>query len=230
VAHFATGNELVAPEDPVRPGQIRDSNSTLVAALAQQFGGEMVRQDRLADDFDRLVKKTSALKNAFDLLLLSGGASVGEHDFGKRLLTTVGFEIHFAGINVRPGKPLVFATRGRQAAFVLPGNPVSHLITLHAAVRPAMERLAGTEIRWPVAKIRLAEAFDHRPGGRETFHPARVEISADGSGELVARALRWQSSGDVTGLAGVNALLQLEAWAEAPKAGEKISVLMLEVP
>lgn len=230
VAHFSTGNELVAPEDLVRPGLIRDSNGTLVAALARQFGGEMVRQERVADDFDRLLKKARALKNSFDLLLLSGGAGAGGHDFGKRLLTALGFKIHFAGINVRPGKPLVFATRGRLAAFVLPGNPVSHLVTLHAAVRLAMEQFAGAEIRWPVAKMRLAEAFEHRPGERETFHPARVEISGDGSGELVARALRWQSSGDVTGLAGVNALLQLEAGAGAPPVGGKVSVLMLEVP
>ena len=227
VAHIVTGNELVAPEQKLRPGQIRDSNSTLVATLVRQFGGEMAKQERVGDDFDLLLKKTRALKKSFDLLLISGGASVGDYDFGKKLLTELGFKIHFTTINLRPGKPLVFATRGRQAAFVVPGNPVSHLVTLHVAVRLAFDQFSGARISWPLANVRLAESFDLKPGTRETFWPARIEIK---NGELVVRALRWQSSGDVTGLTGVNALLQLPANAKTPKAGDDISVLMLEVP
>jgi molybdopterin molybdotransferase len=224
VAHFATGNEIVAPDKKIRPGQIRDSNSTLVAALVRQFGGGIIKQERVADDFDLLLKKTRGLKRSFDLLLLSGGASVGDYDFGKKLLTTLGFQIHFSAINLRPGKPLVFATRGKQAAFVIPGNPVSHLVTLQVAIRLAFEKLSGAHSTWQLVKIPLAETFESRPVGRETFWPARVDIR---NGELVARPLRWQSSGDVTGLAGVNALLQLEANAPAPRAGDNISVLML---
>jgi len=227
VAHFATGNELMAPEKKLAPGQIRDSNSTLVATLVRQFGGEMVKQARVADDFDLLLEKTRALKRSFDLLLISGGASVGDYDFGKKLLAALGFKIHFSTINLRPGKPLVFASRGKQAAFVVPGNPVSHLVTLHVAVRLAFEQFSGGKTSWTLVKIRLAEPFDFQPGTRETFWPARMEIQ---NGELVARALRWQSSGDVTGLIGINALLQLAANLAEPRVGEDISVLMLEVP
>ena len=256
VAHFATGNELAAPDKKPKPGQIRDSNSTLVAMFVQQFGGELVQQERVADDFDLLFHKTRALNRSFDLLLLSGGASVGDYDFGKKLLTVLGFQTHFTGVSLRPGKPLVFATRGKQAAFILPGNPVSHFVTLHVAVRLALERFSGAStvaqasclcvssssqggsfethrqdaratIALPLAKIRLAENFKSKPGGRETLWPARVEIH---NGELVARPLRWQSSGDVTALAGANALLHLTASAPPPEAGEDISVLMLEVP
>ena len=227
IAHFATGDELVAPDKKLKPGQIRDSNSTLVASLVRQFGGEMVKQARVADDFDLLLKKTRALKKSFDLLLLSGGASVGDYDFGKKLLIALGFKIHFTSINLRPGKPLVFATRGKQAAFVVPGNPVSHLVTLHVAVRLAFEKFAGAKTSWPLARVKLAESFDFKPGARETFWPARTEVK---NGELVARALRWQSSGDVTGLIGVNTLLQLGANTPAPKPGDDVSVLMLEMP
>lgn len=226
VAHFATGNELVAPENRLKPGQIRDSNSTLVSALARRFGGQVMKQERVADDFNALLKKTRGLKNNFDLLLMSGGASVGAYDFGKKLLAVLGFKTHFTSVNLRPGKPLVFATRRNQAAFIVPGNPVSHLVTLHAAVRVAFERFTSADISWPLAKIPLAGPFDFKAGPRETFWPGRIEIQ---NGRLAARALRWQSSGDVTGLAGVNALLQLPAGAEAPKAGEDIGVLMLEV-
>ena len=227
VAHFATGNELIAPEQKLKPGQIRDSNSTLVAAFVRQFGGEIFKQERVADDFDLLLKKSRGLKKSFDLLLVSGGASVGDYDFGKKLLGALGFQIHFEKISLRPGKPLVFATRGKQAAFILPGNPVSHFVTLHVAVRLALEKFSGANISWPLAKTPLAENFDFRPDARETFWPARVKIE---KGELVARPLRWQSSADVTGLTGANALLQLDAGAEAPKAGDVVSVLLLEVP
>lgn len=226
VAHFATGNELVAPEKKLKPGQIRDSNSTLVAAFVRQYGGEISRQERVADDFNLLLKKSRALKSSFDLLLLSGGASVGAYDFGKKLLALLGFKIHFTTVNLRPGKPLVFATRGKQAAFILPGNPVSHFVTLHVAVRLALEQFSGANVSWPLAKIPLAAKLEAKPGARETFWPARLEIS---NGELVARPLRWQSSGDVTALAGANALLQLDAGAKPPKVGEPISILMLAV-
>jgi molybdopterin molybdotransferase len=227
VAHIATGNELVAPGQKLRRGQIRDANSTLVAALIGQFGGEVVHHELVADDFDLLLGKARALRKSFDLLLLSGGASVGEYDFGKQLLTALGFQIHFTAIHLRPGRPLVFATRGRQAAFVLPGNPVSHLVTLHVAVRLACDQFLAANPAWPLVNLRLAEAFEVRPGGRETFWPARVEVQHGG---LVVRALRWQSSGDVTGLAGGNALVQLAAGTAAPRAGDDVSVLMLELP
>jgi len=224
VAHFATGNELIAPDQKPKPGQIRDSNSSLVAAFVQQFGGEMVHQERLVDDFDLLLRKTRKLGNSFDLLLLSGGASVGEYDFGKKLLKTLGFKTHFTAINLRPGKPLVFATRGRTAAFIVPGNPVSHFVTLHVAVRLTLEQFSGITGPLPLVKMRLGENFEAKPGARETFWPAHAQIQ---NGGLVAHPLRWQSSGDVTGLAGANALMQLPAGAKPPPLGEDVSVLML---
>ncbi|HEV2692420.1 MAG TPA: molybdopterin molybdotransferase MoeA [Verrucomicrobiae bacterium] len=227
VAHFVTGNELVEPSVTPGPGQIRDSNSTLVAALIRQFGGEISRQENVVDDFNLLLEQVRAGGDNFDLLLMSGGASVGDYDFGKKLLGALGFQIHFEQINLRPGKPLVFATRENQAAFILPGNPVSHFVTMQVAVRLALQRFAGAEAAWPLVNIRLAENFNHRPDPRETFWPARLEIQ---NGELVVRALRWQSSGDVTGLTGANALLQLGGNVSPPKAGETVPVLMLEVP
>jgi molybdopterin molybdotransferase len=227
VAHFATGNELVAPSQTPQPGQIRDSNSPLVAAFVRLFGGTIVKQERAIDDLDLLLKSVRAAENDFDLLLISGGASVGDYDFGRKLLAALGFQIHFEKINLRPGKPLVFATRGNQAAFILPGNPISHFVTLHVAVQLALESFSSVIVSWPLVKIRLAENFEFRSDGRETFWPARMEIQ---NGELVVHALRWQSSGDVTGLTGANALLQLSGGMASPKAGDAVPVLLLEVP
>lgn len=227
VAHFVTGNELIDPAAAPAPGQIRDSNSTLVAAFLREHGGALTRQERVADDFDLLLAKTREVENGFDLLLLSGGASVGDYDFGKRLLMSLRFQIHFEKVDLRPGKPLIFATRGRQAAFVLPGNPVSHFVTLHVAVRLALEQFAAAPPSWPLAEAMLAGDFAYRPDARETFWPARVALA---NGRLVARALRWQSSADVTGLTGANALLQFAGSASAPKAGDAVNALLLELP
>jgi molybdopterin molybdotransferase len=226
VAHFTTGNEIVAPSQTPAPGQIRDSNSSLVAAFIHQHGGEIVHQQRLPDDFDSLVAAVGSILPNMDLLLVSGGASVGDYDFGRKLLSALGFQTHFTALKLRPGKPLVFATRGRQAAFILPGNPVSHFVTLHVAVCLALDRFSGASHTWPMVGLKLAERIHHRPDDRETYWPAHVEIV---NRELVVHPLRWQSSGDVTGLTGANALIQL-AGPAVPRPGEIVPVLMLASP
>lgn len=227
VAHFTTGNEIIPPSQTPAPGQIRDSNSSLVAAFVQQYGGKVVHHQRLPDDFDALVAAVRPVLAKTDLLLVSGGASVGDYDFGKKLLAALGFQTLFTALKLRPGKPLVFATRGGQGAFILPGNPVSHFVTLNVAVRLALEQLTGAEAGWSFAKIKLAGSPDFRADGRDTFCPARVGIL---NGELVVHPLRWQSSGDVTGLTGANALIQLAAGTPAPENGQPVPVLMLATP
>jgi molybdopterin molybdotransferase len=226
VAHFTTGNELVDPSQEPNPGQIRDSNSTLVAALVRQFGGEFARQKMVPDNFELLREEVQRDEKLFDLLLISGGASVGDYDFGKQLLGAIGFQIHFDKINLRPGKPLVFATRGSQAAFILPGNPVSHFVTFHVAVRMALELFAGTAASWPLAQVALDSGIEHRPDARETYWPARVIAQ---QGRLVAQPLRWQSSGDVAAMAGVNALLQFAATLPALTPGNPVNALLLDL-
>jgi molybdopterin molybdotransferase len=130
---------------------------------------------------------------------------VGAYDFGRVALDRLGFRLHFEKVNLRPGRPLAFATRGRQAAFVLPGNPLSHLAVLHCVVRVAFERMAGAEPSWQVLNARLAAGVRLGGDGRDTLWPARVDMM---EGEPVATALRWQSSGDITGLAGLNAFIR----------------------
>lgn len=224
VVHFVTGNELVAPGQVPAPGQIRDSNGTLVKTMLHAWGAHVVLQDRLADDYERMLHRTHHIDRDWDLMLVSGGASVGDYDFGRRLLTDLGFEIHFQKLNLRPGKPLIFATRDAQAAFVLPGNPVAHFVTLHAAVRLAVDTFVGAAPHWPMVRAQLAEDFTLRPDRRETFCPAKASVD---QGRLLVRAHRWQSSGDVTGIAGVNALLQIGSGSPGHRAGEEVNTLLL---
>jgi molybdopterin molybdotransferase len=225
VLHFATGNELVDPSAQPNEDQIRDSNSTLVAALLAESGVKLAAQRRCGDSLEALTSAVSSNPvDAWDALLISGGASVGDYDFGVRALERLGFAIHFREINLRPGKPLVFATRGRQLAFVIPGNPVSHFVTFHVAIRLALECLERGPKSWPLLSVELAAGLPIKPDARETWWPARVEIH---EGMLHARPLAWQSSGDLRGLVSANALLPIASGSGALKHGAKASALFL---
>ena len=125
VCHLATGGELVDPAQTPGPGQIRDTNTSLLRALFRDLGVRDFATSRVQDD---LAATVQAADTQADLLVLSGGARVGDYDFGAAALRELGYTIHFDRVNLRPGKPLTFATRGTQAAFVIPGNPVSHYV------------------------------------------------------------------------------------------------------
>jgi molybdopterin molybdotransferase len=205
--HVVTGNELVAPDRRPAGAQIRDSNSTLIAALLARHGAELTSHAQVSDDLAAAQTLIAALP-AHDVLLISGGASVGDHDFARPVLTALGYTLHFQQVNLRPGKPLVFASRGNQLAFALPGNPVSHWVTFNLFVAPLLHKLAtGQDAPPPRLRGRLAPdsplpAHD----ARQTIWPARATI-VDGLHELTLLPLA--SSGDSSGLAGANALLPL---------------------
>ncbi len=224
--HFTTGNELVPPASQPAPGQIRDTNSILVAGLLAERGARLAHQSRCGDSLDELAGAIEATgAETWDLLLISGGASVGDYDFGARALERLGFAIHFRQINLRPGKPLIFATRGRQAAFVIPGNPVSHYVTFHTAIARAIEAFEQASGVWPLAVVPLASEIAEPPNPRETWWPAHVAWSA---GRCLAAPLAWQSSGDLCGLVSVNALIRIPPRSAPLAAGANADCLLLD--
>ncbi|HEV7404666.1 MAG TPA: gephyrin-like molybdotransferase Glp [Chthoniobacteraceae bacterium] len=224
VIHVTTGGELVPPEDAPARGQIRDSNSTLVAALLRDAGAQLGFQGRSADDPAALRALIAGrAPSAWDVLLISGGASVGDYDFGARVLRELGFEIVFSGLNLKPGKPLVFARRERQVAFVIPGNPVSHFVTFHVAMRAAIELLQGAEPSWPLVPAALQAPLPAFRDARETYWPARLSRA----GELRVRPLKQQSSGDLGALVGANALIRIAPPCAARAEGERVECLWL---
>ncbi len=208
-AHLITGNELVAPDQVPAGAQIRDSNSTLIAALLAHHGAELIGHAHARDDLAAARAAVEAFP-AHDVLLISGGASVGDHDFARPLLKALGYELHFEQVNLRPGRPLVFASRGKQLAFALPGNPVSHWVTFQLFVAPVLRKLeTGIDAIPPRLTGRLAPgATRPAPDQRQTFWPCRADI-VNGIPELTPLPLA--SSGDSSGLAGANALLPLPA-------------------
>ena len=210
VVHYTTGDELVPPDQTPKPGQIRESNSILIRSLLQDFLCD-VEQGHLPENFElaksAIENRRSKIENA-DLLLISGGASVGEKDFTRPLLEWLGFEIVFSQINLRPGRPLIFGVKGARVAFGLPGNPLSHFVCFHFAVATALAQLSGGTA--PIfLRGQLAEKLDDQPCPRETLWPAKLEWEPGGSVRL--HPLAWANSGNVASLAAANALVRVPA-------------------
>ncbi|MGB8369125.1 MAG: molybdenum cofactor biosynthesis protein MoaE [Limisphaerales bacterium] len=209
VVHFTTGDEIVPPDRTPKPGQIRNSNSILIRALLQSFPCDL-EQTHLPEDFEgaksAIGYRLSAIGNA-DVLLVSGGASVGETDFTRALFERLGFEIVFSQIDLRPGRPLIFGVNGPRVAFGLPGNPLSHFVCFHFAVATALAGLTGG-VPPEFLRGQLAEKLDDKPCPRDTLWPARWEWN-DAAPRL--RPLAWASSGDITCLAAANALVRVPA-------------------
>jgi molybdopterin molybdotransferase len=223
IFHITTGSELVAPDETPAPGQIRDSNSTLIAGLAAELGAPVAARLRAGDTLEALLGAIASQPDfGWDLLLISGGASVGDYDFGARALTECGFSIHFAQLNLRPGKPLIFATRGRQLAFVIPGNPLSHFVCWHVAIRAALEMLISGETSLPIFTIATTAPLPGNP--RETWWPARLTLA---EGKATATPLKWRSSGDMTGITAADLLLRIPSASPGIEAGGIVEALRI---
>ncbi len=218
VHHLATGGELVDPAEIPGPGCIRDTNSTLLRALASAAGITSFSTARVPDDAARWLQ---AADSPADLLILSGGASVGDFDFGAHTLRELGYTIHFDKVNLRPGKPLTFATRGNQAAFVVPGNPVSHFVCWHTSLALAIDTAAGRRASWPTVWLALVGGAELAPDPRETWWPAQTALH---DGILTVRPLPWSSSGNTFSLAAVNALVLVNP--SSPCAGKGLTLLL----
>lgn len=224
--HFTTGDEIVPPGRTPQPGQIRDSNSFLIRGLLQRWPCA-VEHAHLPEDFAAARAVISARRSAVEaasVILVSGGASVGDQDFTRPLLEWLGFEIVFSQVNLRPGKPLIFGVNGARVAFGLPGNPLSHFVCFHAFVAVALSRLTG-ESPAPLRSGTLATPLDDAASPRETLWPARWEGRGDAA---QIEPLAWASSGDVTSLARANALLRVPAQTERLAAGARVDFLPAE--
>jgi len=219
IVHFTTGDEIVPPHTTPNPGQIRDSNSVLISSLLQKFPCDVVHS-HLREDFEVAKSQVAGFKSQIEnanLLLVSGGASVGEKDFTRELMADLGFEIIFGRLNIRPGAPMIFGVNDLRIAFGLPGNPVSHFVCFHLFVAAALRKLTGAETQ-TFSKGALAAKLDDDPCPRETFLPAR----RDGEG---LHALNWKSSGDITCLKDANALIRIPANSGRIEVGTKVDFL-----
>jgi molybdopterin molybdotransferase len=207
VAALITGDELVSAPAPLGFGQRYDSNAALLAALLAQHGAS-ASIARVRDRFDAIADALLAAAGAADLIVTTGGASVGEADFLPAIMEKFG-RIEFQKVRMRPGMPVLFGWIGATPLLALPGNPASVYATFVALVRPALAGLSGCRAFDPAAiLVRLAEKIDKRHSRLE-LRRARLERSDDGS--VHAHPHPVLSSGALKSLAESDALIELAA-------------------
>jgi len=224
---MATGNELVRVGAPLKPGQIRDSNSVALAAAVRAAGGDAYSSfDPVADDQLSLEQAIRAGYAEADMVITSGGVSMGTHDLIKPILARLG-TVLVGRVAIKPGKPLTFALVDGKPFFGLPGFPVSSLVCFEQFVRPALRLMAGHRLLWrPSLKVRLAQTLHHEPD-RTEFQRVVLESASEG---LIARTTGSQGSGRLKSLVGANALVILPAGSGDAPAGSEVTALLINQP
>ncbi len=226
VAILATGDELIPPGGHLGPGQIRDSNSLALTAAVRAAGFSPISLGIVPDVKERLRDAIlEGVANA-DMLLTSGGVSMGNRDYVKPLLAELG-TVHFGRVATKPGKPLTFAHVKGVPVFGLPGFPVSSLVSFENFVRPALRLLAGHRRLWrPEVTALLAHDVAHAPD-RTDFQRATLHRR---DGRLWATTTGSQSSSRLKSLVGADALLRLLPSPETLKAGEAVDAILIGLP
>jgi molybdopterin molybdotransferase len=223
VAIFATGDELVDFDQMPQPDQIRNSNAYCLASQLRLMGLEADYLGIVRDDREELRRKMLAGLER-DVLIITGGVSMGEYDFVRDVFQDLELEILFSKVAIKPGKPTVFARRGNKLVFGLPGNPISALITFECFVRPVLGRLCGAaNPELPRMKGELLADMRQSPG-RTAFLPAWVAWQDDG---WKVDPLRWKSSADIIGFTGANATFIFPKNRDLLRRGEIVEIMLL---
>lgn len=203
---ISTGNELVPPGQPIEPHQIRMSNGPALVALLAKHGFNESRHDHIVDDVDTLRTRIAEHLNNSNVLILSGGVSMGKADYVPGVLADLGVEVVFHKISQRPGKPMWFGIgKHGQAVFALPGNPVSALVCCRQYVVEALNAAAGLREKAPVFAS-LAQEYVFKPK-LTCFLPVKL-VSAVG-GQTLAMPVQTNTSGDFTSLSGTDGYVEL---------------------
>jgi len=217
---LSTGDELAEPGTARdQTGRIPDSISAGVAALAEEYGAQVIRQATLGDDLAELERAADLALREADVVVVTGGASVGERDFAQAMFAGHGLEPVFTEVAIKPGKPVWLARSGSRIVLGLPGNPTSAMVTARLFLAPLVTGLAGRD---PAATLRWRQMCLAGPvgpvGDRETFARGVAEAGA-------VRLLPNQDSGVQKALAECGLLVRLRAGAPAIAAGESVDVL-----
>jgi len=225
VGILSTGNELIEPGEKLEKGKIYNSNSSTIASLTKQYGGEIKSQTHSEDTIEDLEKKLYNFHDV-DLIVTSAGVSKGDYDVVKDVLSKNG-DMNFWSVNMRPAKPLAFGQiviNGREIPLIgLPGNPVSAMIAFEKFGRYAIDKMSGKKIKHrPIIRATLTEDI-HNYDGRRLY--ARVKVSREDS-KIIATPLKNQSSGVLTSMFLSNGLAICPSGTDILKKDQKIDVEM----
>ena len=224
IALLSSGDELIAPGEPLRPGKIRDSNSFTLAALCEEHGAEIIRLGTVRDDPELIREKLDvAVSQEADLILTSAGVSVGAFDYVRSVIEQNG-SLTFWRVNMRPGKPVAFGSYREIPLVGLPGNPVSAFVGFQVLVVPILSRLRGLPfIQRRKTNVVLDEAVES--DGRESY--LRVTLS-EKCGKITATLTGHQGSGNLYSLVKAHAFIIIPAGATLLQAGTEVEAWILD--
>lgn len=224
VGILATGDELVDVDQEPGPGQIRNSNAYSLSAQVVSHGGAPRVLATAGDSMEQLGRQIRlGLEN--DILLVSGGVSAGKYDLVEDVFEELGIQIQFEAVSMRPGKPTVFARRGQQFVFGLPGNPVSTFVAFELFVVPVLQALQGLPAG-PLKMVRgrLQDRILEK-SGRTALLPATVSVE---SGDIRIQPVSWKGSADLFSLADANGLVVVPLECKEMSAGQQADALLFE--
>ncbi len=223
VAIFSTGDEVTAPGEPLPPAGIFDANRHTLAGLLAEQGAELIDLGILPDDRDAMVAALGDAAGRADMVITSGGVSVGHADFTRAALEAVG-RLAFWRIAIRPGRPLACGLLGeRGVPFLgLPGNPVAVMVTFLQFVAPLLSKLQGRPVREPLRLTAIADEALKSRLGRTDF--LRGCYHADAEGRLHVRSTGAQGSGILSSMVAANCLIELTDEREGVAPGETVSI------
>jgi molybdenum cofactor synthesis domain-containing protein len=224
VAIIATGSEIVEIDNEPKADQIRNSNSTMLAAMCTAAGADATVLPIAGDDIVDLKRSIADAAKTYDLIVMTGGVSVGKYDLTKAAFADLGAKIFFDKVALKPGKPTVFAKLKKTFIFGLPGNPVSASVTFYLFVRRCiliMQSAYKTELPsgYAVAELPMKGTSE-----RDSYLPA--VIATDASGQIVASPIRWHGSSDLVGFARADALV-LVPQGTSVAAGDVVEAIFL---
>jgi molybdopterin molybdotransferase len=224
LALLSTGTELVEVEERPGPSQIRNSNTYSLAGYAEASGAEVWRAGITPDDFNATRAAVSEALSKSDVVMLSGGVSMGDYDLVKPALGALGAEILVEKVAMHPGKPTVFAKLGEKIVFGLPGNPVSVAVSFHLFARPALLKMQGvSDVHLPRMRAYAARPVKGAPP-RRSHQPARLVIR-DGRAE--AEPLKWSGSSDLVAFMRADCLIVVPEDRQSLNEGELVEVISL---
>ena len=220
-----TGSELVDVDRPLHGGKIRNSNLYSITSFYRASGFACEPLGIVADEPEPIRAAIRSAADRYDVVLLTGGVSVGEFDLVQAAVRAEGYEVLVEAVAIKPGKPMTFARRGDRILFGLSGNPVSSLVQSARFALPALRKMAGWENPGPVfASAALAEPARHR-ADRPAYRPAR--LSEEG-GRLTCRLLRDKGSADLFAWREANALAVLPVGQTEIAAGGQVQAMFLD--
>lgn len=231
VVIFSTGDELVKPDQPLAPGQIVDSNQYALAALVAAAGADAIDLGIIPDRPEALKTAIEQAISQADLVISSGGVSVGDYDYVDRILDELGAKLHVRSVAIKPGKPLTVATFDQSDRtvlyFGLPGNPVSALVSFWRFVEPAMRKLSGLPESWRPVFVQGRTAQELRSDGkRESYLWGQVRLS---EGEFEFQLVGGShSSGNLINLAATNGLAIVPIGQTQIAAGDRVLMMLVD--